>query len=279
MFWGFVGSLAVIIGWGTAIGASWWAALLLLSIYMVSTIVLTRIVSEAGVFAVWTPFGDQERFIVRTLGTKLVGARSITALSFMGYKIRDTASLTSGNIIQGYKMSELAKLRPAAVWSITAVALVVALFASHWPSLYAIYSRSIPGLGWWPKGSGNALGAGISRLILNNQPFSVGNYGNMALGTVAVLALNFMRQRFLWWPFHPLGFTAMMGPQFMGDRYGFSIFLGWLARLLATRFGGYAAYRVGRAAAVGLIVGNAVVLLGWTIAHYLHPIGDALIIE
>lgn len=53
----------------------------------------------------------------------------------------------------------------------------------------------------------------------------------------------------------------MMGPQYMGDRYGYSILLGWLARFLVMRFGGFAAYRAGRAAAVGLIVGNAVVLL------------------
>lgn len=279
MLYGFFGSLAVIVLWGHAIGAAWWASLMLMAIYMVSIIVLSRIVSEAGVFAVWTPFGDQEKFIVRALGTKAVGARTITALSYMGYKIRDTASLTAGNVIQGYKMADLADLRPRMVWAMTAVALVVALFASHWPSLYAIYSRTVPGLGWWPKGTGNALGSGIAQLILNNQPFKAGHFGNMALGAATVVFLNFMRQRFLWWPFHPLGFTAIMGPQFMGDRYGFSIFIGWLVRRLTTRFGGFTAYRTGRAAAVGIIVGNAVVLLLWTIVHYFHPISGVLIIE
>lgn len=279
MFFGFLGSLLFIILWGQAIGAAWWATLLVMAIYVLAMVVLARIVSEAGVFAVWTPFGAIERTLVQVLGPKTVGPQSITALSYLGYKLRDTASLTAGNVIQGFKLSDLAPLKPRSIWAMTAAALTVALFASHWPSLYAIYSRTIPALGWWPKGSGNALGSGIAQLILNNNPFTVGNYGNMVLGAVTVLALNFMRQRFLWWPFHPLSFTAVMGPQFMGDRYGFSIFLGWLARRLATRFGGYAAYRGGRAAAVGLIVGNAVVLLSWTIVHYFHPIGGVLITE
>ena len=279
MFYGFFISLGVIVLWGQAIGANWWATLTIMGIYLVSIVVLSRIVSEAGVFAVWTPFGDQERFLVRTLGTDAVGPRNITALTYLGLKIRDTASLSAANVLQGFKMSTLASLRPASVWSLTATALVVGLFASHWPSLYAIYSRTVPSLGWWPRGSANSLGSAISHLILSNQPFTVGNYGNMALGAATVFGLNFMRQRFLWWPFHPLGYTAMMGPQFMGDRYGYSIFLGWLARRLITRFGGYGAYRAARAAAVGMVVGNAVVLLTWTIVHYFHPISGVLIIE
>lgn len=279
MLFGFLGSLATIIVWGHLIGADWWGSLALMTVYMISIVVLTRIVSEAGVFAVWTPFGNQEKFITQILGTHTLGPRNITALSFMGYKIRDTASLTAANVIQGYKMADTAWLKPRTVWALTLASLLLALFASHPTSLYAIYSHSIPGLGWWPRGSGSALGRDISSLILANQPFTPGNYGNMALGAVTVVFLNFMRQRFLWWPFHPLGFTALMGPQFMGDRYGFSIFLGWVVRRITQRFGGYKAYRAGRAAAVGMIVGNAVVLLSWSIVHYFRPIAGVLIIE
>ena len=279
MFFGFIVSIATIVVWGHLIGAAWWGTLALMGLYMISVIVLTRIVSESGVFAVWTPLADQERLIVRVAGTDAVGEKTITALSYMGYKISDTASLTAANIMQGYKMADMASLRPQAVWAVTAVALLVALFASHAPSLYAIYSHSVPGLGWWPRGSGNALGRGIAGLILANKEFTPGNYLNMASGAATVLFLNFMRQRFLWWPFHPLGYTALMGPQFMGNRYGFSIFVGWLVRRLVHRFGGYKAYRAARAAAVGMIVGNAVVLLSWTIVHYFHPIAGVLIIE
>lgn len=279
MVGGFLGSLLVIVLWGQAIGANWWATLVILAIYLVSVVVLTRIVSEAGVFAVWTPFGDQERFLVRSLGTRAVGPRTITALSYLGLKLRDTASLTAANVQQGFKLGELAALRSHSVWWLMAAALATGLFASHWPSLQAIYTYTVPSLGWWPKGSANTLGSAISRLILSNQPFTVGNYGNMLLGAGTVLLLNFLRQRFLWWQLHPLGFTAMMGPQFMGDRYGYSILLGWLARKLVTRFGGYSAYTAARAAAIGMIVGNAVVLLSWTIAHYFHPISGVLIIE
>lgn len=279
MVFGFIGSLATVVIWGQAIGAAWWAALTLFALYLTSMVVLTRIVSEAGVFAVWSPFQNQERLIVKALGVGTLGPKTITALGYMGYKVRDTASMTPGNVIQGYKMAETAWLNPRSVWTITAVSLVVALFASHWPSLYAIYSHSIPGLGWWPKGSGGSLGQSIAGHILANKPYEAGNYGNMALGAGTVLVLNFMRQRFVWWMFHPLAFAALMGPTWMGDRYGFSIFLGWLARRITHRFGGYTAYRTGRAAAVGMIVGNAVVLLVWTIIHYFHPIAGVLITE
>jgi hypothetical protein len=279
MVFGFLASLATIVLWGQAIGAAWWAALLLFVLYLISMVVLTRIVSEAGVFAVWSPFQNQERLIVKALGVGALGPRTITALGYMGYKIRDTASMTPGNVIQGYKMADMAWLNPRSVWAMMAASLVVALFASHGPSLYAIYTHSIPGLGWWPKNSGGLLGQSIAGHILANKPYEPGNYGNMALGAATVLVLNFLRQRFVWWIFHPLAFAALMGPSWMGDRYGFSIFLGWLARRITQRFGGYIAYRTGRAAAVGMIVGNAVVLLTWTIVHYFHPIAGVLITE
>lgn len=279
MVFGFVGSLATIVIWGHAIGAEWWAPLALMGLYLCSLVVLTRVVSEAGLFAVWSPFTNQERLIVRSLGPNTVGVKTITALGYMGYKIRDTASMTPGNIIQGYKMAETARLNPRSVWAVMAVALVVGLFASHPASLYAIYSHTVPGLGWWPKGSGSSLGTSLAGMILTNNPFTAGNYGNMVLGGVLVWTLNFLRQRFLWWPLHPLAYAAIMGPTWMGDRYGFSIFLGWLARRLVHRFGGYPAYRLGRSAAVGMVVGNAVVLLTWTIVHYFHPIAGVLITE
>jgi len=274
----FVASVVVICLWGHAFGAAVWWTLLLLVLYLVSTVVLTRIVAESGVFAVWTPIAAQS-IIVSACGSRTVGVRGITALSYLGWKIGDTASCSMANILQGYHIADLARLRTRANFGLIVVALMAALFASHGPSLYAIYSRSVPGLGWWPRGAGASLPQGIAALIQAPRPYTLGNYGNMALGAGVTLGLHLLRQRFLWWPFHPMGYAANLGPQFMGDRYGFSILVGWLVRKLVHRFGGYRAYSQWRRAAIGITVGNAVILLLWTIVHYFRPIAGVLIIE
>ncbi len=275
----FVASVVVICAWGRSFGAAIWWTLLLVGLYLAATVVLTRIVAESGVFAVWTPIGGPQDVIVKAFHGRTVGARNITALSYMGWKIGDTASCTMANVLQGYKMADLARLRPRVGLGLTAASLLVALFASHWPSLYAIYSRSVPGLGWWPSGAGASLPQSIAALIQAPREYTLGNYGNMALGASITAVLHVMRQRFLWWPFHPLAYAAIMGPQFMGDRYGFSIFIGWLVRRLVHRFGGHKAYNSWRRAAVGITVGNGVILLIWSIVHYFRPISGVLIIE
>lgn len=279
LFFGFFGSLVVICLWGLAAGAALWCTVLMMVLYVASILVLSRLVAESGVFAVWTPIAGPQNLIPRFLGSRVVGVRNITAMGYMGWKIQDTASCSMANIFQGYKMAELGSLKARSAFWLMAAALVVALFASHIPSIYAIYSRSVPGLGWWPKNAGASLPQAINQLIVAPREFQSWNYTQMGLGAGIVLIIHLLRQRFAWWPFHPLGYAAIMGPQFMGDRYGFSIFIGWLIKKAVKHVGGHRVYERVRPAAIGIIVGNAVVLLTWTIIHYFHPIGVSLIVE
>jgi hypothetical protein len=279
VFFGFLGSLLVIVLWGKAAGADVWVTLLMMVLYVASILVLSRLVAESGVFAVWTPISPPHDVIVRALGSRAVGAQNITAMGYMGWKIQDTASCTTANIFQGYKMADLAWLKPRTVFGLMAASLVLSLLASHPSAIYAIYSHSVPGLGWWPKNAGASLPQGINQLIVAPREFDAYNYWHMGLGAGIVLIIHLLRQRFLWWPFHPLGYAAIMGPQFMGDRYGFSLFLGWVAKKAVKHWGGHKTYQALRPVAIGFIVGNAVVLLTWTIIHYFHPIPGVLIIE
>ncbi|MGQ9730689.1 MAG: DUF6785 family protein [Candidatus Zipacnadales bacterium] len=279
VFFGFLGSLVVICLWGWAAGAAMWATLALMTAWMISLIVLSRLVAESGVFAVWSPLSAPQDLVVRVIGSRTLGPQNITALGYMGWKIQDTASATMANIFQGYKIADLADLRPRTVFWLMAVSLGLSLMASHPTAIYAIYSHSVPGLGWWPRSAGASLPQSISTLIVAERDLVGYHYWQMGLGAGIVLLLHLLRQRFVWWPFHPVGYAAIMGPQFMGDRYGFSIFLGWIIKKAVKHFGGHRVYEAFRPAAIGIIVGNAVVLLFWTIVHYFRPISGVLIIE
>ncbi|MBC7286731.1 MAG: hypothetical protein H5T86_01555 [Armatimonadetes bacterium] len=277
---GFVASVVIVLVWARLAGASVGYTALMLLLYIVGIIVVCRLVAEGGLFAVWTPIDRPHIHLVRIFGPKALGARTLTILHYVGWKIGDTASNTMANILQAYKISDLAGLHPRGAALLIAVSLLVALFASHPTALYAIYSRSVPGLGWWPRAAFGGFGIELTQLLTAPRMYTAGNYGNMALGAAVTMALQFLRQRYVWWPLHPLAYVAIIsGPQFMGDRYGFSILVGWIIRRLVQRFGGYSAYNAIRPAAIGVVAGNAVVLLTWTIVHYFHPISGVLIIE
>ena len=65
----------------------------------------------------------------------------------------------------------------------------------------------------------------------------------------------------------------------MMDRYGFSIFIGWLFKYFVLKYGGVGTHNRLRPAAFGIIAGNAVILLFFTIYSFFSPMDGVLVIE
>ncbi len=279
LFWGFWATAAGLILFYRALGADWGPAFLGLGLFLVSALVVARIVSEAGIYAVWSPFWGSNSLLGAIFGPARLGARNVTALAMVSFQNGDTASLTLASIFQGLKLQELGRLRASHVLGLIAAALALGIVGSHPTALYSIYSRGIPGLGWWMRGAGAALPADIANQL--NYPESVytaGHYGNMAVGAAVVMTLSLLHIRYLWWPLHPLGWAAAFSP-IVADRFGFSFLLGWILHRLALKAGGYPGYRRFQPLILGLIIGNGLTLLVWTVIHYFYPITGALVIE
>jgi hypothetical protein len=278
-FWGFIIGLAIVIGWCNVTGMAVGWAIVLFIVYLSALLILTRLVAEAGLFCVWLPHSPPQRFIVKMFRSYNFAPRNVATLALAGWKIQDSASSTIANVLQGYKIGELARLNMRAVFWLMLAALGIGVFACHAPSIYSIYEASVPALGWWPRGAAWSAADNIGGLMQSPPQATWWDYSAMIYGGLFVVLLNALRMRFAWWPFHPLGYVAMMGPQFMGDRYGFSIFLGWVAKWAVVRFGGSRAYRATRPAAIGLVIGNAFVLFTWLIIQSIWPVSGVLCIE
>jgi len=261
------------------LGAEWPLALLAHALFLLNALVVTRLVSEAGLHAVWSPIWGSESLISQIFGPQNLGARNVTALATVSFHYGDTASLTLASLFQGYKLADLGRLHPRHTLLLICAALVLGIAGSHPTALYSIYSRGIPALGWWMRGAGAALPYGIAHRL--NHPeivFSPGHYGNMGLGAAVVLVLSMLHVRYPWWPLHPLAWAVTFS-SIVSERSGFSFLLGWLLHRLALKAGGFLAYRRCQPIVLGLIVGNGLTLLAWTVIHYFYPISGALVIE
>jgi hypothetical protein len=278
-FWGVIASLAVIMLWGGLAGAHAWFVLAMMLLWIAAMVVVARLVSEAGIVVVWAPTWQPQSPLLRALGVEAVGPRTVTLTSFMGWKLNDSASCTMASVLQGYRVGNLVRGRPRAVFWFAAAALVVALFVSHPASLETIYRLSVPKLGWWPRGAADSVPNTINNLITSPRPYQLGDYGNMASGASVILVLQALRLRFPMFPLSPLAYAWVTSPGWAGDRYGFSVFLGWAMKFAVVRGGGWRGFEALRYAALGIIVGDAVVLSLWTVARYVFPLGEALIIE
>jgi hypothetical protein len=82
-------------------------------------------------------------------------------------------------------------------------------------------------------------------------------------GITALLAG--LRLQFVGWPLHPLGF--LMAYSYPVRCFWFSIFVGWIIKVLVIRLGGAGLYRTARPFFIGLIIGEAMAAGMWIMVN------------
>lgn len=105
----------------------------------------------------------------------------------------------------------------------------------------------------------------VEHILHPSGPYKLGWFFT-GIGSIFTFSLLFMRYRFLWWPFHPLGFV------FCGSSLTawiwFSIFIGWLLKTLLLKYGGAKVYSNARPFFLGLILGQFTASGIWLIIDF-----------
>jgi hypothetical protein len=97
--------------------------------------------------------------------------------------------------------------------------------------------------------------------IVGEDDRYVGGTLYMAAGAVICVFLGLMRLRFLWWPFHPIGYLLSNSiPLALGT---FPFFIAWALKSLVIRYGGLRLYRKTIPPAIGLIMGDLLSTSVW----------------
>lgn len=268
-FWGLVAGFAFILWWSWQVGLSLPWAGLLIGLFPLVSMVTARVVCEAGMFIYASPF-RLDQLLFRLAGYRRIGAANVTLMTMMSWvQIRSTATQFLPQAFQCLKTSSLIEVprTRTVLWMMAAIALALAVCHLTIPSV--IYNYGVFKLGWWPQGSG--LGT-TNRLVSDLRAVvrpGVEEYIGMVTGAGFTLLLVTLRQRFVWWPFHPLGYVAWIG--WPTERYWLSIFLGWVFKLFVVRFMGYQAFQRLKPAAYGLILGICFILTFWPVFHFFIP--------
>jgi hypothetical protein len=92
--------------------------------------------------------------------------------------------------------------------------------------------------------------------------------GHFTFGAVVTALCSFLRLRYDAWPLHPVGFLLVYGWGI--NRMWFSIFLGWLLKVLVVKYGGAKMLRNIRPFFLGMILGEAGGGLTWTFVSLLR---------
>ncbi|MBN1446126.1 MAG: hypothetical protein JW957_08500 [Candidatus Omnitrophica bacterium] len=239
-FWGLVFGSLFLTGWLTVSGMAWYVSLMFLVIAFVIWITITRVVCEGGVpTLVATSIASAQ--IVSSMGSAHLAPMTIAALSMTYVYAADLRTFPLSSISMGLKVSEgMRGNRKPLVWAIMG-AIVLNIIVTIILQLKLGYKYGGINLNdWYFRGNVTAPYNYATEMIrYQTAPNAIG-WISKGIGALTMGVFLFMRQNFLWWPFHPIG--IVIAPVAWIDALWFSIFLVWLVKSIIMRYGGAQVY-------------------------------------
>jgi hypothetical protein len=264
--WGLLAGAGALWGWTIAAGIPAPVGFAALALFGMVTLGFVRLRLDGGLpvttvhqiigYLVFMPLGTgPEAFDPRTyVGFAYLGVLGYTAvgmwpaLHFEGFKLSERFQVPRGRMV-------------FAMW----LGLFVGLAAGFAFCLDTIYTHGIFAL---QEQGGARVETRIGRyyyylMQASSATTSEPDWERMgvhALGAGIAIGLTVMRQRFLRWPLHPMGFVYGTG---FGWLVWGSALVGWAGKWLTVRYGGAATYRKVKPFFLGLIFGEIGMRLLW----------------
>ena len=264
---GLLSGVVVMVAWFVYLGTPVWASTVFIALAFTIFIGLSRVVAESGIPAIISPMVAPD-FMIYGLGSTLLGTQAIANFSVSYIFATDIRVFLMGVCANGLKLVEgmTKKARRYVFWAIM-IAIVVGLAGSLYTIMEASYrDGGINSAGWFFKDMPNIIyktaEAGLAPSGVNWT-----GMGFMSLGGIGMLALTWLRQRFLWWPLHPIGFPIM--GSWIVDWMWFSVFLAWLIKVVILRYGGADLFNRSRIFFLGIIAGRMLITGLWLVVDYL----------
>jgi hypothetical protein len=266
---GWLVCMAVAWAWLIAAGMNALMAALLLAIGTMLITLMSRIVTETGLFWVGPTFWPKEIF-ASLLGRGLVSARSffwteVMSPIFYGDLRENIMPYTANALRMAQDLKETPQGGKQKWFRWLGVALAVSILVSGVVTHYLSYTHGGSSMDSWARHSRSYDAMQDTYIFSHTTPDAsfANSWGHFAAG--AAMAVGLMIGRVMWagWPLHPIGLVLMSsGPM---KELWFSIFIGWGIKRLLLRYGGAGAFRRARPFFIGLIMGEILAAGIWMV--------------
>ena len=194
-------------------------------------------------------------FVISSIGTAPLGPAGLTAMSLTYIWAADLRTFVMASAANSLKIIEGESRSKRPLFWAMMLSIVIAIVSSVWVLLKLAYSYGGLNCNDWFFGGGAKAPFNffVSKIMNPSEPNWLGWYIK-AGGAAGMMFLMFMRSRFLWWPFHPIGFA--IGPVWIMDHIWFTIFLAWLIKTIVVKYGGLKLFQKLRPLFLGLILGQ-----------------------
>ena len=242
----------------------------------ISSIMLTWMVIAGGLLHINSSFRAFD-FYETALGSGRIGQASLAVLAVPAAIFRTKRGFLMPHIANAFKLSDGSRVNSRQLLIAMGVALFVAVILTCYFFLRLVYHTGALNMQYWTFVT--APQTPFRWLEKQFQGPSETNWTNLSfvgLGIIVMSSLFLLRQRFFWWPLHPIGFVSSPGEWPMMNLW-FSIFLGWLGKVIILRYGGLKAYRQARPLFLGLVLGDCFIGGIWAIIGMIVGDGYAML--
>ncbi len=259
-FAGIVAGMLALMAWCWAAGMAPWLALAFFALYFALALAITRMRAELGTPVHDLHFTGPDWTFTEICGPALFGPRNLAVFSLFFWFNRAYRCHPMPIQLEGFRMAEQTRSSQRRWFWLILFAGVAATLVAFWAMLHLMYIRGAA------VKSGSFGAEAYNRLAgwLNNPaPADRGPAAAVGIGFAIAALLQWMRVRYPWWPFHPLGFAVTASWEI--NLVWMPLFIAWVLKLIILRYGGLGGFRRSLPFFYGLILGQFMVGSLWNI--------------
>jgi hypothetical protein len=257
-FWGFLISMAVVLGWFTFYGMKLWVAVLLMVLVYSILLSHARITAQSGMYVTQPNLSSPN--ILHGLGFGRVFGPKGAVLGVLYHEIliNGSTSLLAPPAIHAMRISEVFE-RSRRRWLVPAlvVAVIVGMGASGWTAVNMAYNEGAVNFGdtWGEMDHPRNMYWTAHQITQAPYQHSQARWVPFGIGLGLTGFVMFMRARFYWWPIHAIGLLGTGNWHI--DRMWVPFLMGWLIKTCFVKFGSGRLVREARFFFIALILVEA----------------------
>ena len=263
--WGAVASFVVMGVWLWQSGIPPLLVPLLLLGAFVGFMTIARVVAQGGVAAMFPPTNGPD-FVVANVGGSVLGSKGMAGMALSYAWSVDTLILLMSACANGLKLvAEINLPQRRRLFGATIAVIVLTLGCVVALTLYLGYQYGAINLSrFYFDNVAQYPYRFMEKSILNPFAPRPSTWMHIGVGAAIMGGLMAAQYRFLWWPFHSLGFPISC----VFGKMWFSVFIAWLLKSAVLKYGGLTLLNRLKPFFLGLVLGEAVVAGTWVLIDY-----------
>jgi len=261
----FAVSLAVLWVFLSRAGAPVWLVPIFLGLYLSASLALSRLRAELGAPANEIHDAGPHQILTQLVTPGAFPVTALTVLTLFGWASRSYGIDPTPFQMESFKMAERTRLRSRGLVAAMFIAAVAGLAYGYLALLVPLYRLGADSSKLQFNMSGVSAFSELQTWLTGMAPAPGYRGLAMGFGLAFTFFLYAMRSRFIWWPFHPVGYV--LAPMWFTHHLWVSVMVGWIIKALLLRYGGLRAYSTALPMFLGFILGDCVIGGIWALVN------------